>query len=202
MVTGLRTGDIGGCCPDLAEGHDLLVILVHDAHTKETMTALAEDRRLGILDHALLSEDILPLGIAREVIEIGGCQLTEVATSHLHAADVLQVVELRPLLLLCVSESLDGFVLVIMTQRVIITKAEGLGEDGTVGGIGPGCHRGTTCLEHDAPTEIGVGNALRIGLAIADGEEEVDLVAGLVDDIGDAVATLADAEVIVGQSSA
>ena len=89
VVTRMRTSEVGCCCPDLAVGHELFILFVHDTHTEETVTALAEEGRLCILDHTLLGKDILPSLVAREIIEVGSRLLTEVATTHLHAADVL-----------------------------------------------------------------------------------------------------------------
>ena len=43
IVAGLRTGEIGRCCPDLAEGHDVLVLGMHHTHAEEAVVALAED---------------------------------------------------------------------------------------------------------------------------------------------------------------
>ena len=80
-------------------------------------------------------------------------------------------------------------------------QTEGLGKYGTVGGIGPSSHRGTAGLEHHRPVGTGIGDTLRIGLAVADGEEEIYLVSGLVDQVGNAVAALADTEVIIGESA-
>ena len=116
MVARVRTSEVGCCRPDLAIRYELLVLLVHDTHTEEAVTTLAEEGRLCILDHAFLCKDILPGLVAREVIEVGSCLLAEVATTHLHAADILQVVELGPLLFLCIAEGLDGFVGIILAQ--------------------------------------------------------------------------------------
>ena len=80
-------------------------------------------------------------------------------------------------------------------------QTEGLGQYGTVGSIGPRCHRGAAGLEHHRPVGARIGDTLRIGLAIADGEEEVDLIAGLVNQIRNAITTLTDTEVIIGQTA-
>ena len=80
-------------------------------------------------------------------------------------------------------------------------QAKSLSGDSTVGCISPGSHRGTARLIHHTPIGIRIRHALRISLTIADRKEEIHLVAGLVDDIGDAVATLADTEVIIRQSA-
>ena len=72
-------------------------------------------------------------------------------------------------------------------------NTECLGDDGAVGSVGPSGHRGAACLEHHAPVGTRVGNTLRVSLAIADRQEEVYLVAGLVYQVGYAVAALADA---------
>ena len=42
IVAGLWTGKIGGCCPVLAERHQLLILLMHHTYPKETVLALAE----------------------------------------------------------------------------------------------------------------------------------------------------------------
>ena len=108
----------------------------------------------------LLGKDLLPLLVACQVIEIGSGHLTEVTPPELHAADVLSVVQLLVLLSAGEEEGLDGLVSIILAQRVITLQTEGFTEDGTVGGIGPGCHGGTTCLEHHTPVGARVGNAL------------------------------------------
>ena len=95
----LRTGKVGGSSPYLAVGHDILIVFVHDTHAEEPMIGLTEDGRLRILDHTLLSEDILPSLITCQVIEEGSSHLTEVMASHLHTTDILQVIELQVLLL-------------------------------------------------------------------------------------------------------
>ena len=211
IVARLGTGEIGRCGPDLAVGHDVLVLGMHNADTEKAVVALAEDGRLGTLDLRLLGEDVLPLSVAGDVVEEGGGHLTEVTAAHLHRTDVLQVVELRPSLFVGIAEGLDGLGGVVALERIgrvvdlplaVLHQTEGLGGDGAVGGIGPGGHRGAAGLIHNSPVEVGVGNTLGVALAVADGEEEVHLVAGLVDNVGDAVAALTDAEVVVGESAA
>ena len=83
----------------------------------------------------------------------------------------------------------------------MLADTEGFGQHGTVGSISPGCHRSTACLEHHTPVGTGVRNTLRVGFTVADREEEVSLVTGFVDDVGDAVATFTDTEVVICQSS-
>jgi len=113
-MTWLRTGEIGCSGPNLTEGHKVLILLVHHAHTKETMTALAEDGRLWTLNHAFLNKNFLPLFIASKVIKEGGSELTEVTTTHLHTTNVLQVVELVPFLFRGITESLDSLVSIVL----------------------------------------------------------------------------------------
>ena len=117
----------------------------------------------GIVDSHLirfLGEDILPLSVARQVIEISGSHLTEVAATHLHTADILTVVELVPLLLGSIAESLDGLIGIVLAQRVVALQTEGLSGDGTVGGISPSSHRRAACLIHHAPACIRIGHTL------------------------------------------
>ena len=196
IVAWLRTGEIGCGSPVLAEWNQILILLVHHAYTEESVTALAEQQRLGVLNHTLVYHQSLPLLVAGQVVEECGCHLTEVATAHLHRAYILQVIQLLIVLTRSKAEGLDSLVGIVLAERVILVQAECLGHDGAVGSIGPGGHSGTACLEHHAPVGTWVGNTLRVSLAIADRQEEVDLVAGLVQQVGYAVAALADTQLV------
>ena len=85
----LRTGKISCSSPVLTEWNQLLTLFVHHAHTEESVAALAEELRLIVLNHALLGKYLLPLLVACEVVEEGGCHLAEVATTHLHRTYIL-----------------------------------------------------------------------------------------------------------------
>ena len=89
----------------------------------------------------------------------------------------------------------------LLIPRRRAQDAEGLCHHGAIGGIGPRGHRGTSRLEHDGPLLRRIRDALRISLAVADAKEEVYLVACLVHEVGDAVAALADAEIILCEAS-
>ena len=201
MMARLRTGKIGCSSPELTEGNIAGTILIGDTDAEEALTSLAEQGRLRRCDHTLLSKSGLPLLLTSEVIEESGSQLTEIAATHLHTADVLQVVELLVFLLLGKAEGLNGLGGIILLERIVVLQSKGFGKHGTIGSISPGCHRGTTSLKHHGPIRRGVSDTLRIGLTITDGEEEVNFIACLVYQIGNAIATLADAKIVVRQAT-
>ena len=202
VMTLMRTGEIGCCGPELAERHIAGTKLIGDTDTEKALPSLAEKWRLRRLNHALPCKDILPLLLTSKVVEKGCCQLTEIAPTHLNATDILHVIELQVLLFLSKTEGFNGLCGIILLEGVVMLQAEGLTQHGTVGGIGPRCHRRAAGLIHHRPIGTRIGNTLRIGLAIADGQEEIDLITGLVDQVGDTVSTLADAQIVVDKATA
>ena len=85
---------------------------------------------------------------------------------------------------------------------LVPADAEGFAEHRGVRGVGPGGHRRAAGLEHHGPVLVRVRDALRIGLAVAEGEEEVHFVPGLVHNVGNAVAAFPDAQVVFRETSA
>ena len=122
--------------------------------------------------------------------------MLEIATAHGVHAHVLQVVQLLLFLFLGIAIGLDGLAGVEALQLAVALNAEGLTHHGAVGGIGPGCHSGASGLEHHSPVFVRIGHTLRVSLAIAYAQEKVYFVPSLVQQVGDAVARLPNAEVV------
>ena len=120
MMARLRTGKIGCSSPELAERNIASTKPIGDTDAEEALTSFAEKGRLGRCDHALLSKSGLPLLLTGKVIEESSSQLTEVTATHLHTADVLQVVELLVFLLLGKAEGLNGLGGIILPERVVV----------------------------------------------------------------------------------
>ena len=161
-----------------------------------------DDLRIRSVHHALLGQDVLPLRVAGEVVQEGGGHLPEIASAHGPVADALVIVQLGDFLPGGEPEGLDGLVGVEGLEVLESADAEGLRQHGAVGGIGPGGHGRAAGLEHDGPVLVGVGHALGIGLPVADGQEEIHLVPGLVDEVGNAVPAFPDAQVVLGKAAA
>ena len=91
-MTLMRTGDISRSCPVLAEGYNLLAFFMHYANTEESVSAFAEEGRMGIFDHALINHYLLPLLVASNIIYECCCHLTEITAPHLHGPYILKIV--------------------------------------------------------------------------------------------------------------
>ena len=187
IVTLTRTEQVGGRAPELVVG---------------ALPARLHHGRIFRRDHALRGQDVLPGAVAGHVVEVCRRHLAEIPAAHPFVADALQLVQLEVFLLLRIAECLDGLVLIVVAQRGIALHAERIREHRAVGRVGPGGHRGAAGLEHHRPVLVGIGHALRVAFAVADAQEEVHLVARLVDQVGDAVAALADAQGVLRQAAA
>ena len=201
MMAGMWTSEIGSSSPNLAEWHITSTILIGNTDTKETLTAFTEKRRLRRFYHTFLSKYGFPLLLTSQIVEESCSQLTEVTAAHLHTADILKVVELLVLLPFSKTECSNSLTGIILSEGVIMLKTESFSKYSAIGSIRPGSHRGTSCLEHHRPIGTRISNALRISLTIANGQEEIHLITGLINQVGNAVPTLTDAKVVVNQTS-
>ena len=192
----MRADEIGSGSPQLTERHISCV----GGASEEALAASAEEQRLRILDHTLGGHDVFPLLFARHIIQKGSCHLSEVATAHAHATHILADVELLVVETAGIAECRNGLLSVIGAQRVVALHAESISHNCAVGGIRPCGHRRAGSLEHHRPVVAGIGHALRITFAVADAQEEIGFVASLIDEVGNTISALADAQVVIVES--